>query len=379
MDARALAGARGVTRYLRELLAALARVHPDDEWHLFAPGRGAVELELPLNVVAHRHVLPGRVLFGAAAVCGRPRLDRLLSVTPDVVWAPTIAPLALSPGVPLVLTIQDLSFELRPGDFTPYERAWHRLARPRALARRAARVIVLAAPTREQLVARWGLDAGRIEVVAPGVAVTAGTPALRGAQVPPPGTATPGTPPPGTPPPGTYFLAVGALEPRKAPGLLVRAFSAARGAGLAAGLVFAGEGRLAGSLDGDGVSLLGRVSDAQLDALYRGARALVMPSLLEGYGLPVREALARGTPAVLSDLPVFGPELDAAVLRVAPGDEAALTAALLAIEREDGLRARLAAAAPGAVAGLSWDVAARRTRAVLAAAAGAGAGAEAAR
>ena len=394
MDARALAGARGVTRYLRELLAALARVHPDDEWHLFAPGRGAVELELPLNVVAHRHVLPGRVLFGAAAVCGRPRLDRLLSVTPDVVWAPTIAPLALSPGVPLVLTIQDLSFELRPGDFTPYERAWHRLARPRALARRAARVIVLAAPTREQLVARWGLDAGRIEVVAPGVAVTAGAPALRGAQVPPPGTATPGTPtpgtpppgtpppgtpPPGTPPPGTYFLAVGALEPRKAPGLLVRAFSAARGAGLAAGLVFAGEGRLAGSLDGDGVSLLGRVSDAQLDALYRGARALVMPSLLEGYGLPVREALARGTPAVLSDLPVFGPELDAAVLRVAPGDEAALTAALLAIEREDGLRARLAAAAPGAVAGLSWDVAARRTRAVLAAAAGAGAGAEAAR
>ena len=143
--------------------------------------------------------------------------------------------------------------------------------------------------------------------------------------------------------------------------------------------MFAGEGRLAGSLDGDGVSLLGRVSDAQLDALYRGARALVMPSLLEGYGLPVREALARGTPAVLSDLPVFGPELDAAVLRVAPGDEAALTAALLAIEREDGLRARLAAAAPGAVAGLSWDVAARRTRAVLAAAAGAGAGAEAAR
>ena len=97
--------------------------------------------------------------------------------------------------------------------------------------------------------------------------------------------------------------------------------------------------------------MLGRVSDAQLDGLYRGARALVMPSLLEGYGLPVREALARGTPAVLSDLPVFGPELDSAVLRVAPGDEAALTAALLALERENGLRARLAAAAPAAVAG----------------------------
>ena len=65
-------------------------------------------------MVVHRHVLPGRVLFGAAAVCGRPRFDRLLGGAVDVVWAPTIAPMALSRGMPLVLTIQDLSFELRP-------------------------------------------------------------------------------------------------------------------------------------------------------------------------------------------------------------------------------------------------------------------------
>jgi glycosyltransferase involved in cell wall biosynthesis len=363
VDARALAGGRGVTRYLRELLAALARVHPHDEWHLFAPGRGPLALELGPNVMVHRHALPGRVLFGAAAVCGRPRFDRLLGVAPDVVWAPTIAPLALSPGVPLVLTIQDLSFELRPGDFTSYERVWHLLARPRALARRAARVIVLASPTREELMARWGLDGSRIDVVAPGVAVTAAGP-------PPAGRAGASLAP-GMPPAGSYLLAVGALEPRKAPDLLAGAFAAARAAGLEAGLVFAGEGRLADSLRGEGVSLLGRVTDAELDALYRGALALVMPSLLEGYGLPVPEALARGTPAVISDLPVFAPTLDGAVLRVAPGDQAALTAALLALEREDGLRARLAAAAPGAVAGLSWDEAARRTRAILAQAAGA--------
>jgi glycosyltransferase involved in cell wall biosynthesis len=342
-----------VTRYLRELVAALARAHPEDEWHLLLPGRGRVLLDCPPNVVVHRHVLPGRVLFGAAAVCGRPRFDRLFGGPVDVVWAPTIAPMALSASVPLVLTIQDLSFELRPGDFTPYERVWHRLARPRALARRAARVIVLAPPTRGQLVDRWGLDGNRIEVVAPGV--TAAPDAA--------------TPAPGTPP---YLLAVGALEPRKAPDLLVRAFTAARAEGLTAQLVFAGEGRLAAALGAEGVTVLGRVSDAELDALYRGALALVMPSLLEGYGLPVREALARGTPAVVSDLPVFGPELDPAVLRVAPGDQAALTAALLRLEREDGLRASLAAAAAPAVAGLSWEEAARRTRAVLATAAGAG-------
>jgi glycosyltransferase involved in cell wall biosynthesis len=356
-----------VTRYLRELLDALARVHPGDEWHLFVAGSGPVDVGVASNVLVRRHPLPGRALFGAAAVCGRPRLDRLFASSPDVVWAPTIAPMALSPAVPLVLTIQDLSFELRPADFTAYERAWHRLARPRALARRASRVIVLAPPTQAQLVDRWGLDSGRIEVVAPGIDATPGPPPP---AAPPGGTPPAGTPPVGTPSVGSYLLAVGALEPRKAPELLVRAFAAARAAGLTAPLVFAGEGRLADSLTGEGVTRLGRVSDAQLDALYRGAHALVVPSLLEGYGLPLREALARGTPAVVSDLPVFGPELDPAILRVPVGDEAALTAALLRLEREDGLRARLAAAAPGTVAGLSWDEAARRTRAVLAQAAG---------
>ncbi len=339
-----------MTRYLREMVTALAREHPHDQWVLFAPGPAELERRLAANVVVVRHPLPGRLLFGAAAVTGRPRLDRLIGGAAgiDVIWVPTIAPLALSPGVPLVLTVQDLSFELRPRDFTAYERVWHRLARPRALARRSGAVIVLAPPTRHQLIERWGVDPARIHVVAPGVDASGSgdvSPPLVG---------------------GSYLLAVGALEPRKDPALLVRAFARARAEGLRATLAFAGEGRLAAEVRGDGVSFLGRVSDAELDALYRGALALVVPSLLEGYGLPLREALARGTPAVISDLPVFGHELDSALIRVAPGDEAGLAAALLRLEREPGLRSELAAAAAPAVAGLSWTEAARRTRAVMA-------------
>jgi glycosyltransferase involved in cell wall biosynthesis len=349
-----------VTRYARLLLEAMAREFPGDRWQLFVPGRaplaGTQTLAALSNVSIRRHALPGRAVFGAAAVAGRPRLDRLVADAPDVVWAPTIAPLALSPGVPLVLTVQDLSFELRPRDFTAYERVWHRLARPRALARRAHRVIVLASPVRDQLIDRWGVDGARIRVVAPGVdpfPAAGARPSLERFGLGP----------------GAYLLAVGALEPRKAPQLLVRAFVAARAQGLAVTLAFAGEGRLAPELRGDGVMLLGRVGDPELEALYRGAVALVVPSLLEGFGLPLREALARGTPAVISDLPAFGPELDPAVLRVAPGDEAALAAALLRVVRESGLRGKLAAAAPATVSGLSWTEAARRTRAVFAEAA----------
>jgi glycosyltransferase involved in cell wall biosynthesis len=148
--------------------------------------------------------------------------------------------------------------------------------------------------------------------------------------------------------------------------LLSTAFARACGDGLGAELVFAGDGRLAGQLSGAGVRLLGRVSDGELDALYSGALALVMPSLLEGYGLPVREALARGTPAIVSDLPVFGDELSDAVLRVPAGDEAALAEAMLRLARDGALRERLAQASRPAVAGLTWAAAARATRAVLA-------------
>jgi glycosyltransferase involved in cell wall biosynthesis len=367
VDARGLTGFRGVTRYTGRLLEALAQEYPDDYWQLFVPGRDPVPLADELaalpNVGLRRHALPGRALFGTAALTRRPRLDRLIGGPPDVMWAPTVAPLALSEGVPLVLTVQDLSFELRPHDFTPYERLWHALARPRDLARRARLVIVLAQPTRDQLAARWGLDPAAIRVVAAGVREPGA-----GASAHPEGLRRYGLDS------RQYLLAVGALEPRKAPLVLAGAFARARQRGLTADLVFAGEGRLADQLSGPGVRVVGRVSDSDLDALYVGAVALVMPSLLEGYGLPVREALARGTPAVVSDLPVYGPELSPALVRVAPGDEVALAEALLRIGGDNGLRSRLAQAARGTVTGMTWVAAAHGTRAVLAEACGAGPG-----
>lgn len=331
VDARHLDAGRGVARYTSQLLDCLARDNPDDRWLL----------------ISHRP-LSRRLVFGSAALTGRPRLDRLFREPLDVVWIPAVAPVAISTSTPYVLTVHDTSFEQRPGDFTPYERIWHRLARPRELARRAALVLVPSPAVRDELVDGWGLDAASIRVVPEGVDLPArpSAPTVRGRP---------------------YLLAVGALEPRKAPLLLRDAWAGARERGLDAELLFAGEGRLARELTGTpGVTLLGRVSDDELDRLYRGALALVVPSLLEGYGLPLREALARGTPAVVSDLPVFGPELSPAVLRVPPGDERALTAALLELP---AVRDQLAAAAPATVAGLTWAAAARRTRAVLAEAA----------
>jgi glycosyltransferase involved in cell wall biosynthesis len=330
VDGRALrpgtARARGVARYLRSLLERLERDEPADEYVL---------------------VDPGRARLATAALAGRPRLDRLAGGC-DVAWLPAPAPAAVSPGMPYVLTVHDLSFEHRPRDYPLYDRAWHRLARPARLARGARLVLCDSEATRRAAIEEWGLAEDRTRTVPPGP----GRPPAAGGALPD-----------GLPEP--FFLAVGALEPRKLPGVLVDAHRLAQRSGLAAGLVFAGAGPLRAELERAGATVLGHADDAALEALYGRALALVCVSREEGFGFTPLEALARGTPAVVTDLPVFDETLGDGALRVPPGDQEALAAALLRLEREPDLRERLAAAGAEAVKRLSWEETARATRAAL--------------
>ena len=351
VDARHLGAGRGVARHLDGMLAALARAHPGDDWVALVPGRAAVVAPPGVRVV--RTAAPSRLLFGAAALMGRPRLDRLLGGGLDVLWLPAPAPVAASPQVPLALTVHDRSFEARPQDFTAYERLWHHAAAPRRLAARARIVVADSEATRADLLAAgWPLDATRLRVVHPGVDGGPVAAAPRGHRA--------------------HLLFVGALEPRKGIDELATAYRAARARGLGAELLVAGTGRLAGRLEGiDGVRLLGAVDDARLAELYAGACALVLPTRLEGFGLPPLEAALHGVPSVLSDLPVFRETLGAAALFVPPGDAGALAEALLAISTDGELCERLGAHAREAAQRLTWARAAAGMHAALTEAAGA--------
>lgn len=367
VDGRSLArpGSRGIARYTSTMVEALGRLFPEDEWKILIPGGRELS---PLPGTSVRQVpVPSRLLYGVSALASRPRLDRLLAPL-DVFWAPAPAPFSLTAKMPLVLTVHDLSWELRPGDFTGYERLWHRLARPQRLASRAQRVVAVSERTRQQAVARWALEDSRTSTIYQGVA----SPGRSGDDAPLQADDREGAVGDVAGPDAAddYFLFVGDLEPRKAPELLAAAFARARRRGLRCRLLVAGGGRLESAFADSGARLLGRVSDATLARLYADAYALVMPSREEGFGLPPLEAARLAVPSILSDLPIFAETLGEASVRVPVGDEEALADALLQLESEPHRRNELGKAAQERAARYAPDHAARELRDVLAAAAG---------
>jgi glycosyltransferase involved in cell wall biosynthesis len=186
----------------------------------------------------------------------------------DVLHCTTMrAPLRARP--PVVVTVHDVALLRMPEAFPAWHRHTGRLAL-RLAVRSADAVVAVSAFTRDELTALLEVPAERVHVCPNGVDAV-----FR---------------PDGPAAEGDYVLAVGTLEPRKN---LARAVEAARLAGV--------ELRVVGASGWGGVDVpgrLGRLDDEQLAALYRGARCLVFPSLYEGFGLPIVEAMACGTPVV---------------------------------------------------------------------------------
>ena len=247
-----------------------------------------------------------------------------------------------------VVTVHDLSFERDPGLMRLRDRVVFRTTVPRS-ARRASRVIVVSERTKHDLIELGGVAAERIVVVPNGVGEPFG----------PGGPEADGRP---------YALVVGSLEPRKDPLTAVEGFALLDSEELR--LVFAGPDRGDGEVAREAatrrgvaqrVEFKGHVSREELAGLYRGAACLVFPSRDEGFGLPLLEAMASGTPVVATRAGAL-PEIagDAAIL-VESGDPVALAGG---IERALADRERLVAAGLDRAQQFSWAETAERTLAV---------------
>jgi glycosyltransferase involved in cell wall biosynthesis len=309
LDATPLLGARtGIGRYTQQLLSALN----DGRDELVATAftlRGRDALQVPPGVAVRSRPLPARGLQAAWARSELPPVEWLTGRL-DVFHATNfvLPPLRRAAGV---VTVHDLAY-LHLTSTVSSASARYRTLVPRSL--RRASVVV----TPSEAVAAQVRDAYAPE--APVVAVPHGVAAWRTSARPPSAAlrAHLGLP-------SSYVLFVGTLEPRKDVRTLLAAHRLVRDA---PPLVLVGPPGWGEQVDVSGAVTPGYLDEDDLAAVVAGAAALVLPSRDEGFGLPVLEALAAGTPVVASDLPVLR-EVGGEVVTYAPvGDAEAFAAAL---------------------------------------------------
>jgi glycosyltransferase involved in cell wall biosynthesis len=258
----------------------------------------------------------------------------------DVLHAPDLVP--PPSATPQVVTVHDLVAlaypELHPPRAAAIQRRQLEVARDRA-----AVILAVSRSTADLLTAR-GVDPKKVVVTANGVSTL------------PPADCS-------LVPEDPYLLAVGTLTPRKGLETLIGAFATAvlpRGMRLVlAGTPGWQSTRVYEAIRANGVEgrvvCTGKVTDAQLAGLYRNCRAMCMPSLAEGFGLPILEAAAAGAPVIASDLAVFRELEECVALYAAPGDERDWITALEGIVADEDLRRAAVSRGREMARAYTWD------------------------
>jgi glycosyltransferase involved in cell wall biosynthesis len=343
--------AAGVRRYVSELVPAL--LANDDSPDLVALGGAAESVPAGIQHVGESWHPPTNL--GWAAV-GLPRAARRASV--DLIHAPAYtAPLYAA--VPTVLTIHDVSYERHP-EWYPYRRDWLRRQFYRRSARAAAHILTDSEFSRDEIAAAYGISRDRITVAplgASGIFRQADPSALMPV---PGGLAVP------------YLLHVGDLHERRNLAVVVNALVEVRRRleTPPLSLVLAGVDRgvgdrlaaMAADLGApEAIVRLGAVPEPALRALYQNAAALVYPSRYEGFGLPLVEAMASGTPVLASRAASIPEVVGESGVLLDPDDPRRWVDAIVNVMTDAVLRARLRTDGLARAAMFTWERTARIT------------------
>ena len=368
IDFTSAAQPAGIGRYTRSLVGALAAQNPSDRFSLLTPRQHPQTLQEFLsfpNVTRRELPVSERILARFWHRLRLPLFADLLVGGADVFYAPDFAlpPLWRAPGV---ITVHDLSYRLFPDSYPDSLRTYLETVVPHSVAR-AELVLVDSAATQRDLVAAYQVDPAKVSVLYCGVDPVfrpqdsqAARQAVRQRY--------------GIEPP--YFLSVGTIQPRKNIARTIAAMKGVVESGLPHHLVHVGR---PGWLHEDILNaprehrvsdrvhfLTGVDSDDDLATLYCGAGAFVFPSLYEGFGIPVLEAMACGTPVITGNISSL-PEVagDAAIL-VEPSDVNAIGEALVRLATCESTREQLIAGGKKRAARFTWKRAAEELRTHLA-------------
>ena len=326
----------GLRRYVTELSLALGRGFPDDRFVLMSNQAFSCPAAAPRNLTALATAGPGRWwLNGVRSAIRDSKAAVFHGTNFEVPWVGR---------TPSLLTIHDLS---------PWrDAAWHHAAdrvrrRTPWLVRlgRARLIVTVSEAIRREVISRFGVAAEKVRAV-PLAASGMFRPVERSLAPP-------------------YFLCVATLEPRKNIPALVEAWRASRAASGA-------ELWLAGRMREDfvplppepGLRLLGEVSDESLPGLISSALAFVYPTLYEGFGLPVLEAMQCGCPVITSRDPAMMEISNGTAIHASTIGATADAMSAIAVQPE--LRAALSEAGRKRATAFSWSRTATETRAIYA-------------
>lgn len=336
----------GTEIYLRSLLRALAGVDSENRYSIFVnreTGHGLVpaagNFEAAGQPVPARF-RPARIVWEQIALPVEALTRRL-----DVLLNPGFtAPLAAP--CPLVTVFHDLQHLRHPEFFRWFDLPFWRFLL-RASASRSRALIAISEATRDDLLRYYRPPASKVVTVPLGV----DDEFFELASRPGPKAAEP------------YLLCVSTLHPHKNIARLIRVFAALRQSQPGLRLVLAGhKGFETGTVEAAvrelglqaDVTITGWIPRDDLLALYRDARAFVYPSLFEGFGIPVLEALAAGLPTACSDIEPLRSLAGDAALRFHPAREDAMLEALRRLCADEPLRERLRAAGPRRAREFPW-------------------------
>jgi glycosyltransferase involved in cell wall biosynthesis len=354
----------GIGRYTRELLRALGAVDSAgaNAYRLIYAASGA-SLRQPLpSLPPHFH--PRRLPFHdiwLARVWHRAQVPlpvNWLTGPIDLFHSPDFTLPPVARGTRTLLTVHDLSFIRDPASAVDVLRAYLNRVVPRSVAR-ADHVLADSQATRADLIELYGTPPEKISVLYSGV-----NDSFRPVRDPAALRSVRERYGLGDAP---FILAVGTLQPRKNYVRLIQAFARlpqpevqlafVGGRGWLYDSIFAEVERLG---LGDRVRFPGFALDSDLPALYSAARVLAYPSLYEGFGLPILEAFACGTPVVASTASCLPEVAGDAALLVPPTDVDALAVALDTAISDESVRAELLGRAPARLALFSWEKSARQ-------------------
>ena len=338
-------GHSGVPRYAAALAQGLDRVAAE------FPELSLALLTTPLGLERtqpHRlePVVPRGALARPSAGAGRILAEQVLArrVSADLLHFFDLTGPALAPRRPFTTTVHDAALRHR---FEGARVAHKRLLQPWA-ARHARAAVAVSAFAKDEAIRHFGADPERVHVVRSGPGLLP----LRGSN---------GAAPDARP----YLLYVGDLAEHKNLPFLVRAFG--RVAEPVRLLLVGRRGSRFESLREaveasparERIEIRRDASDEEVDALYRNASALVLPSRYEGFGFTPLEAMARGCPVLASDIPAVREVAGDGALLLPLGDEDAWASAIRRVLADDALRADLRRRGGETVARYSWDEAAR--------------------